>query len=304
MGTNSGCGWAGRGERQIAEEGDFVKRSVSQLRGRIEWGDVFIGRPGFRRRALPRGGASVDPWREKAKVYKDYMKIITAKKRILKLSARIPLFSILIFPIVCLKPFPAGSFVDQTVIYNLTLDRRFFLFVTTGTYTGVQIGGISGADQKCLNEKNQNFGTLPGQASEYKALLVDTLVTRRACNNTNCSPADATDGRGWVLKANTSYVLQNGNRVFTTNAKAIFVFSTGSLDRALDPAAGTHWWTGLDGQAWNDVSTCSSWTSNAGSGEVGQGNATDFNSIGNGVADLCSSANHLLCVRTPTLYNP
>jgi hypothetical protein len=128
--------------------------------------------------------------------------------------------------------FPGSAGTNLEILY---------MYVTKSTYTG-NLGGLAGADAKCMADSNY-----PGTGT-FKAFLTDddsASYTRMACFNANCSPSNANDGTGWILKANTSYYRVNSKiKVFTTNASRIppFPFINSLLGTNLPPVK---YWSGI-----------------------------------------------------------
>ena len=219
---------------------------------------------------------------------------------------------IILFLGSCSDPFPKGALFDLMILQKLvsgeslattTTTSNKYIFLTVGTYTGALIGGITGADAKCQTEKTANFANVPGAATEYKALLVNQLATRRACSTANCSTG-ISENLDWVLKANTDYFRLDGStdtKIFTTNASGIvnFTGAGATLLTSIDSSAATVWWTGLFDD-WTTNFTCSNnnWDNNAGFGGKGNGGNTGSASIDIGTTDSCNGpTNKLLCVR-------
>lgn len=197
----------------------------------------------------------------------------------------------------CSKPFPEGGAVS---LLSLASTFDHYIFATSATYNGnlLMAGGgatgIEGADSLCAQAKDNEQPALPGAGSEYRALLVDS-GNRVACTSINCA-GGSSEHVNWVLRANTSYKRPDGTVVFTTNASGIFLMTAG-LNAPL--AAAGQWWTGMDDE-WNEVlSSCSDWSATVGNGFVGVGGVTDVTAITDGGVSLadCSVARSLLCVR-------
>ena len=107
------------------------------------------------------------------------------------------------------------------------------IFATASQYDG-NLGGVSGADAKCMSDANK-----PAGSSTYKALIAAT---------TRQSPF--TD---WPLKASTAYVEKNGvTPIGTTTAGRVFTFN---LSNAISPA-GPFVWTGIDTDFSTSFGTC------------------------------------------------
>ena len=66
------------------------------------------------------------------------------------------------------------------------------LFVTAAGYNG-NLGGVSGADAKCMADANK-----PSDGKTYKAMLTDGS-TRIACTSANCTTSGNAEHLGWVL---------------------------------------------------------------------------------------------------------
>jgi hypothetical protein len=219
----------------------------------------------------------------------------------------------------CSHKFPKGHLFDIMILRKLlpiststtpapntsptpttTVNTNKYIFLTVAGYNG-NLGGISGADTKCQTEKTNNYASLPGNASEYKAFLVSG-TTRRACLNPDCS-GGVTENIDWVLKANADYYRLDGTtdtKIFTTNASGIVNFTGGAtLLAAIDSSVTTFWWTGLFNDWTNDVA-CSgnNWSLTSLQGRGGQGSVTGNASIDKGTTIGCiSSTTKLLCVR-------
>lgn len=196
----------------------------------------------------------------------------------------------------CSKPFPEGGAVSLLSLASTLIITSLRLRPpTTAIYLWpVGATGIEGADSLCAQAKDNEQPALPGAGSEYRALLVDS-GNRVACTSINCA-GGISENVNWVLRANTSYKRPDGTVVFTTNASGIFLMTAG-LNAPL--AAAGQWWTGMDDE-WNEVlSSCSDWSATAGNGFVGVGGVTDVTAITDGGVSLadCSVARSLLCVR-------
>ncbi|WCL50085.1 DUF1554 domain-containing protein [Leptospira sp. GIMC2001] len=177
-------------------------------------------------------------------------------------------------------------------------NTRKYIFVTQGTSNG-NLGGVSGADTICQNEKNNNFASLPGVGTDYRALIVDD-TNRRACanGNPNCVTT-AGNNINWVLQPNTEYFRSTPTEVslFTTNAAGIFVF--GNLSNPFNNTASDKWWTGLDSDWRSAGDRCLNWSdlSSLEQGSYGSGNVTNGVAIVDAFGDDCDQSLRLLCVR-------
>ncbi len=151
-----------------------------------------------------------------------------------------------------------------------------YIFVTSSQYDG-NLGGASGADTKCNSDSNRPVTTVT-----YKALLVTTSGSRRACSSANCS-GGASEHVDWVLSADTQYRRADGITVIgTTNSIALFSLP---LTNSIDSDTGKKYWTGFnsggsfDWTAANGANTCTSYTDNTGgggaNGKYGMGNSSN-----------------------------
>ncbi len=160
------------------------------------------------------------------------------------------------------------------------------IFITAATYTG-NLGGISGADAKCMADANY-----PGTGT-YKALLSDG-VARTACTTADCGGGSG-EHTDWVLSASTNYVRADGSTsIVTTNANGIFVF--GTMTNSWQSGAQVLSWSGTY-YNWTAFIDCSNWSSASGSafGLLGRSDATNSEAISNAATD-CSQTKALVCV--------
>ena len=216
----------------------------------------------------------------------------------------------------CSHKFPKGNLFDLMILRKLltkptvatttttttsptpTVNTNKYIFVTA-TRDG-NLAGIAGADTYCQSQKTASFSSLAGDATEYKALLVDSTGTRIACTNPDCSPVVSTDLAKWVLKANTDYYRLDGTtdtKLFTTNSSGIVNFTGGSsLLTAIDTTGS--WWTGL-ATDWTDSGfNCNNWTSNSATfGKKGNAGNTNANAIAAAGTTSCAVLNKIICVR-------
>ncbi|PJZ51991.1 DUF1554 domain-containing protein [Leptospira adleri] len=186
------------------------------------------------------------------------------------------------------------SLISMNTTGNATCKEAAFCrtFVATNNGAGFSgnLGGVSGADAKCMAEKPS---TLTGS---YKALIV-------AGGN---SPRSIVPNKNnWVLFPNKEYRRKDGTTVtFTTNAQAIV---TSNLSNGIDGGAKTYFWSGLSSPAngtglWEEGNNCLEWTSASGV-EPGQAGNTaeisaDLTPEGAFTIDThaCNSNLKLLCV--------
>jgi hypothetical protein len=137
------------------------------------------------------------------------------------------------------------------------------VFSTTLRYTG-NLGGISGADEKCNSDSQSGTAT-------FKALL---------------------SGRGGdsVIRNNTIYVTISNQTLTTSDGNARFTFP---LANAI---GGDQAWTGLD-TSWATVINCTGWTSGESnvSGALGNIDATTTAFLYEATPS-CDSTLRLICV--------
>ena len=172
------------------------------------------------------------------------------------------------------------------------------LFVTDAVYNG-NLGGISGADQKCANDINN-----PKDGTVFKAVIVGS--TRRACTSINCSTAGSSENLNWVMKANTNYTDLSGTALFSTGVAGVPIFPVFSSAQTL---SANKIWTGLEvadsggffpAGEWLTGETCGDWQDqNAGGGRYGENMLTNTGNAYWGFAfmtDACTVTNALYCV--------
>ncbi|ALN99687.1 DUF1554 domain-containing protein [Leptospira interrogans] len=179
------------------------------------------------------------------------------------------------------------------------LELKYIFVAVTGTTGQIGAGTVTGADTICTNEKNTNFTSLPGNGTDYKALIASTLAPiRRACNATpNCT--NSAENVNWVLLPNQDYykgTVTSPVKVFTTNSAGIVVFPSLS---SIDSNAATTWWTGIEDNWISSPDHCANWTDGTagGLGQFGSGNALTEISIGALFSEDCSISRKLVCVR-------
>jgi hypothetical protein len=165
------------------------------------------------------------------------------------------------------------------------------MFITTSTYTGATIGGITGADAKCASDASK-----PASGT-YKAFLVDD-TNRIACTTANCS-GGASENKNWVLKANTAYTRVDGTAIGTTTAAAILPATlTNPISTTADTLFGTirtgmafakDWTSRVNGHCTNYTVTTGSSTD----GDAGTGTTSNYLYVNGGT---CAGLKSLLCV--------
>lgn len=154
------------------------------------------------------------------------------------------------------------------------------IFVTSSSYTG-NLGGISGADEKCMSDANY-----PGEG-DYRALLSDG----------SSRSAD----KDWVIIAGVKYVQADDETVIgTANEDSVFKFP---LSAAFQTSGTTlPYWSGLsatwEGQS-SVVDNCQNWTSANAlySGPIGRAEDKTSTAIyDSGVLTGCNTSVRLVCV--------
>ncbi len=192
-----------------------------------------------------------------------------------------------------------------------------YIFVTVSTHNGrfgidpalASNGAVNGngnaieeVDQFCRKDKDLFFTNLPGNSTEYKALITEGNI-RRACSTANCSGGNS-ESIDWVLKPDTIYYRSSVNIdtvLFKTDASVgIFKFISGNtLTNSIDINGANSWWTGF-GQDWTTFGSsngnCSDWL-NPGSGTVGVGNSVNATSIDSLNLLNCNTQFKIVCVR-------
>lgn len=183
---------------------------------------------------------------------------------------------------------------DQLENPGLSADKKYVscgiscrIFVTANTYDGA-LGGISGADQKCMNDPAK-----PSADRAWKAMLVDG-VNRRACQNSNCGVSGISEGLNWVLRPGVAYTRPDGTALGTANTEALFTFP---LANSIGTATGNVW-TGFHGtNTWTADVHCLGWLDNnmANTGNTGNPQNTTNAALFSG-AGQCSAGQWLYCV--------
>ncbi|RHX90331.1 hypothetical protein DLM76_20120 [Leptospira yasudae] len=170
---------------------------------------------------------------------------------------------------------------------------RTFIATNNGAGYNGNLGGVSGADAKCMAARPS------GLNGTYKALIVSLNVREVV------SVADGTPGlKDWVLYPNKQYRRSDGTTVtFTTNANSTV---TANLANGIDAGAQKFFWNGFNGGPgtfpWEVASDCNAWGSNDGNfvGQAGNTTATNPNDVPSGAftvdAHACNASLNLLCI--------
>jgi|GEM_PF-6556883 len=119
-------------------------------------------------------------------------------------------------------------------------------FVTTNTSNG-NLGGVSGADAKCMADPGHPDAALPlGSRRVFKAFVVDSGVRQYS------SSANALGIVDWPLAVNTTYYRANGTTpIMTTDASRNF----STMANSVDGTANESWFGTLGGGSWNPYIT-------------------------------------------------
>ena len=151
------------------------------------------------------------------------------------------------------------------------------IFLTSASFNGAQIGGISGADAKCMTDLQSSGGI-------YKALLSN------ATRYVNASNGDEFD---WPLSAYTQYGRPDGNAVVATDGTKRF--PVGIYTNPIQVGGGDHW-TGLMSDMWyittSSTGRCLDWISASSS----QTSLISSNSGFSSTAISCATSLPLLCI--------
>ena len=140
------------------------------------------------------------------------------------------------------------------------------IFRTTGSYTG-NLGGLTAADADCQTEASSL-----GYGGTWRALLSTSTVNARGRIDISYPVVRAADG--------------------TTTVAAASLW--GSLANAVSASANTVW-TGSNLSGTYSGQTCTNWTTTAGNGEFGTGNATTAGWIDTS-SQTCGNNRNLYCL--------
>ncbi|MCB1178115.1 MAG: DUF1554 domain-containing protein [Leptospiraceae bacterium] len=163
------------------------------------------------------------------------------------------------------------------------IDNSKRMFVTNSSFNG-NLGGISGADTRCMGDTNK-----PSGGSTYKAFLWASSADTRGWPGTD-----------WVLKADYNYRRPSDNAlIFKTNSNSNFIET--NYSNALDGSAEQVWTGSTTSWSGDTIKQCNDWQSSSASpvvgivGRIGTGNTTtnttlSENSVG------CDQLRKLICV--------
>jgi hypothetical protein len=163
-----------------------------------------------------------------------------------------------------------------------------FDWTVVQSFRGSEIGGVSGADQKCVTHKPNYSGM--DQTSQVKAMLVDG-TNRRACS-TSLACSDPTENIDWVMTPTTPYYNIFGDLHRSTNTAGVFIFGSTSGVAQIHNSSPRAWtgfgYNGGSGGDWRtDSNNCDGWTGGI-TGSMGEPYNTNGNMIG-GTNNGCSS---------------
>lgn len=159
------------------------------------------------------------------------------------------------------------------------------MYATNATYNG-NLGGISGADAKCMSDVNY-----PGTGT-YKAMISDN-TNRRACTTAFCT-GGSSEHIDWVLKADTEYLRSPDNAVLgMTNAAGVF---TSPFENPVAASGSQLHWLGFMNFSASATWHCANWT-NGGAGADGRldnvNNLQPWQGLG---ASGCLNLAKIICV--------
>ncbi|TGM95447.1 endostatin-like outer membrane protein, LenA/LenB family [Leptospira yasudae] len=173
---------------------------------------------------------------------------------------------------------------------------RTFIATNNGAGYNGNLGGVSGADAKCMAARPS------GLNGTYKALIV-SLNVREVVSAANGNPSL----KDWVLYPNKQYRRNDGTTVtFTTNANSIV---TTNLANGINAGAQVAFWNGLGSPAaageflWEAAANCVNWTSAAAADPGRAGNTLSTIVDANGIEGAftvdtqnCNANLNLLCI--------
>lgn len=189
------------------------------------------------------------------------------------------------------------SLVGKIRVRVLETDKCVFFANADGFGYSGNLNGIEGADEICQREKSE---FLPGEVSEYKALLRSNLSeTRRPAN-----AALGLAGVDWPIRKNTRYFLHSNDAdrnefLFQSAFEAapgdesgLFLIPlTTSIPSALLPNPNSLW-SGFESPNFANGSSCGSWSSESGSSTGLFVNETFVSHYAS-----CSNRRSILCIR-------
>ncbi len=179
-----------------------------------------------------------------------------------------------------------GGVTNNPDDVTLTIqDNELRIYATAGTWTGLGVGGITGADLKC----NGSDVNKPAGAVTWKALLTDG-TNRVACTTAFCVGGES-ENTDWVMYSNVEYRRGDGTTVIAvTQAGGIWTFnaSAGVTAALITP------WTGFLNDWRSEASPCANWMGTGGNANIGN-SQVNTNLMINAGGTACSGARALYC---------
>lgn len=166
------------------------------------------------------------------------------------------------------------------------------IFVTSGTYTGIQIGGADGADTIC-----QGLAEAAGLSKEYKAIV---SVEEVSGNDNTGAVNSRLNLSGAIYKVDaageTTLIVAQPSDLWTAgNVSSSGLLDTIDYDEEGTPVSRLVWTGSNSDGGMAPSSHCSNWSVNTGSGFYGNTTATDGEWIESLSAD-CSESYSLYCI--------
>lgn len=192
---------------------------------------------------------------------------------------------------------PAGSWSGSTYTTGaITEDctvtfasiRPLHIYLTSTTYNGT-LGGVAGADSKCMSDANY-----PGSGT-YKAFISDG-VTRVACTVADCGAGSTSTD--WVVQPNTEYRRLDETVIGTSTSVGTF---TGTLTHS--PGTDTTFaTTGILNNWLSAANTynCGSFTNTTGQTAGAYDPSTTNAAVAfTGLNTQCTDMNRIYCIEQP-----
>ncbi len=212
------------------------------------------------------------------------------------------------------SPATAGARVAVTLsagainsVWNVTNFRENLLIATTTTWSG-NLGGLAGANTKCLDELSASGNNYDFQG-KTGVTLNSTTVTAFLCDATTCAHPDFGEVY-WTAVANNK-TAGGSSILINNNAQGPNDFLNWSSWSHFQGITGA--WTGRDQGStslWSInpgvVTSCSNWTDGlvSGTGRSGLFNSTLGNRWSDTASITCNNVRQLLCLVTGTPQTP
>lgn len=161
-----------------------------------------------------------------------------------------------------------------------SLDHR--IFVTTASYKGSQIGGVTGADEKCAAA-----ASAAGIEGTYKAII--STSTSNIIDTLNFT------GAVYKLTAVETKVeiVAVGSDLW--NTRSVDLLAKVNRDESYAESSSNPW-TGTDDDGEHTDYNCTNWTSDAGSGDYGSTSHVTSEWLEDPWRSLCNIARPLFCI--------